>query len=121
VSGNREEVAKTLAKKQGCTVALTGGTDIVTDGERTVLIQNGSPLMGTVVGTGCMSTSIVGTFAAVEEDAVVAATAGLVCFGIAGEMADFGQGPGTYRATLFDIMAEQETEDIEQCARIEMR
>jgi len=121
VNEDSRDVAKALAGGSGCTVALTGETDVVTDGERTVLVLNGSPMMRTVVGTGCMSTSVVGAFAAVESDTVAAAAAGLTCFGIAGELADCGQGPGTYRMALFDYMAEQSREDIELCARIETR
>ena len=51
----------------------------------------------------------------------VAAAAGLACFCIAGEMADCGQGPGAYRSALFDAVAGQKREDIERCARVEIR
>ena len=43
--------------------------------------------MARVVGTGCMATSIIGAFAAVEPDLAVAAASALVCFGVAAELA----------------------------------
>ena len=48
------EVARDVARKFGCVVAITGATDIITDGERTIYIENGTRHMSNVTGTGCM-------------------------------------------------------------------
>ena len=87
-------------------VVITGAEDIVTDGASTLLVANGAPLMGRVVGTGCMAASVIGTFAAVEHDHVAAAAAGLACYEIAAELAiRESKGPGTFKVALLDAAA----------------
>jgi len=65
--GSEEKAAESLAKKTGSTVIITGKIDIVTDGDRTYKIHNGSPMTGKITGGGCMAASLVASFAAVER------------------------------------------------------
>ena len=37
------------------TVVVSGVTDIVTDGKRILLVENGHPMMGSISGTRCMA------------------------------------------------------------------
>ena len=60
--------AKNLAKELGATLAITGPTDFVTDGEKALLIKNGHPLMASVTGTGCTATALTGAFLAVDDN-----------------------------------------------------
>ena len=62
------ELAKKLANDRKATVVITGKEDIVTNGTDIYLCQNGHNMMGSIVGTGCMVASVIGAFAAVEED-----------------------------------------------------
>ena len=60
-------------------------------------------MLGTITATGCMVTSLIATFAAVDEDYLWASTGALVCFGLAGERAAVkAQGPGSFKVNLFD-------------------
>jgi hydroxyethylthiazole kinase len=119
-SGNVSEVAAQLARLHNCTVAVTGAIDCVTDGSRYVSIANGHPLMAAVTGTGCMSTSVVASCAAVEKDAVHAAAAALAAYGLAGQIAaEKAQGPGTFQALLFDALAGLSQESLLAGMRIE--
>ena len=78
----------------GLVVSVTGPVDHVSDGERTVAISNGDPMMARITGTGCMSSAITGCFLAVAGSAFDAAVDALVAFGVAGEDAASGcQGP----------------------------
>ncbi|MFH1721633.1 MAG: hydroxyethylthiazole kinase [Candidatus Altiarchaeota archaeon] len=96
-------IASELAGTGEFTVAISGATDVVSDGKRTFLVGNGHKLMGEVVGTGCMAASVIGSFCAVEKDTSIAATAALACYGIAGELASHNaRGPGSFKANLFD-------------------
>lgn len=105
VNADLQEMGGGLAKKYSNTVVITGKTDIVTDGEKCVKINNGHLLMAEIVGCGCMSTSVVGTFAAIEPDYLKAAAAGLVCFEIAAEQAvRKAGGPGTFKEFLWDAL-----------------
>ncbi len=106
LSEDREVVARRAAETFGCTVAITGACDVVTDGQRLARVENGDPLLATITGSGCMVTSLVGAFLAVESDAWLATTAGMVAMGLAGEMAATkAAGPGTFRSHLLDAVA----------------
>lgn len=94
-----------LARVRSVTVAVTGATDFITDGSRAVAVDNGSPLMGRVTGTGCAASAITGAFCAVQPDSFLAAVGALVTFGIAGELAACSNpGVGTYQALLLDSL-----------------
>ena len=94
------ELAREAARALGTIVSVTGPTDHVSDGERVVAISNGHELIGTVCGTGCMSTAVTGSFlAAKPEEPLEAAAEALAAFGVAGEdAARDAQGPGTFHA-----------------------
>src|SRR3989440_12096295 len=86
LSEDREVVASRAAHEFGCTVAITGARDVILEGERLARVDNGHPLLANITGSGCMATTLVAAFLAVEPDAWLATTAGLVALGLAGEM-----------------------------------
>lgn len=99
------ETARSLARKLGCTVAITGATDILSDGARTLCVGNGHKMLGSLTGTGCMCTSLIGSFCGSGSDYLIAAAAGILSMGIAGELAfeKAGQnGLGSFHAALID-------------------
>lgn len=105
VAGDIEELAKALARETGSVVAVTGAVDRVTDGERYMEVHNGHALMGAVVGTGCMTASVIGCFAAVEQDRLKAAVAALATFNVAAELAaEVTSAPGSFKEKLFDCL-----------------
>ena len=57
--------ASELARTYHCTVACTGQTDIIADSQQTVRFDRGSALLPKLVGTGCMVSSLIGSFAPV--------------------------------------------------------
>lgn len=106
LSEDREMVARRAAQVFGCTVAMTGVTDVIADGTRVALVANGHPLLAAITGSGCMSTTMIAAFLAVEADAWLATTTALTAFGLAGEMAaSKACGPGTFRSHLLDAVA----------------
>jgi hydroxyethylthiazole kinase len=103
VKGDIKELAKKLALKRKQTVAVTGKQDTVTNGRKMYLVDNGHPMMGSIVGTGCMAASVIGAFCAVEKDHALASAAALACFGITGELAaKKSKGPGTFKEQFYD-------------------
>ncbi len=76
--------AKMLSQETGATVVLSGPQDLVVRGERIIEVENGHPMMGLVTGTGCILSAIMGAFAAVETDPMVAAVGAAIFFGLAG-------------------------------------
>jgi hydroxyethylthiazole kinase len=122
VTGNLEKIARNFGKRAGMTVVVSGATDIVTDGRRILLVENGHPMMGGISGTGCMAASVIGAFVSVTEDPVIASAAALAAFGLAGEKAAaFARGPGSFKTALFDEMAALKPGDLASGARITTR
>ncbi len=120
VEASLVDLAKDLALDRALTVVVTGPEDVVTDGGSTYLIQNGHPLMGRVVGTGCMAASVIGAFAAVEPDLALAAASGLVCFEVAAECAAQAcLGPGSFKECLFDYLHHLDKETIDRLQQVE--
>lgn len=107
--------AAALARARRVVVAITGATDVVTDGDRTVLIEGGHPLMARVTGLGCTATALVGACLAVERDPVLATAAGLAALGAAGKAAaEVAGGPGSLQVALLDMLhaLDRETLDL---------
>ena len=120
-SDSGAELAKAAASALGCVVAVTGPVDHVSDGERVIAVANGDALLGTVTGTGCMSTALTGCFLAVAPDRPVEAAAeALVAFGVAGEDAAQGaKGPGTFHVNLYDALYNLDPGTIDERAKVE--
>lgn len=109
------KTAKILACKLGCIVVITGVTDIITDGEKSIGIKNGDKLLTQITGTGCMSASLIGSFSGVCEDLFLGAVTGILCMGIAGEAAaekTKETGNGSFRSVLIDQISKIRISDI---------
>jgi len=105
VKGNVLQLAHRLAQQREAIVVVTGEVDLVVEGARAWRVGNGHPVMTRVVGTGCMATSVIGAFAAVEPDLAFAAASGLACYEIAAELAaEKSAGPASFKACLFDCL-----------------
>ena len=122
---DRTEAALAAARRLGCTVAVTGEVDVVTDGRRTARIRGGSSMMARVTGTGCMTSALAGAFAgagAERGDAFPAAVAALASMGIAGETAFEKAGHlgcGSFHIALLDAVGGLNEKSIRERAEIE--
>lgn len=117
---NLKEIVIEYAKEKNLTVVITGEKDIVTNGRETYLIGNGDKYLTTITGTGCMSTSAVAVFCAVEKDLAFASTSALVCFGLAAQLAaKKAKGPASFKTAFFDAVYNLKTEEIRKGALIE--
>ena len=77
-------------------------------------------MMGCIVGTGCMVTSVIGSFAAVEHDYAFASTAAIACFCIAGELAaSNSKGPGSFKEHFYDEVYNLSKLKVDRMARID--
>ena len=121
-SESSEKIAKHFASTYGCTAAITGAVDVISDGKRTAKISNGDAMMGKVVGTGCMSNVIVASFAAVQSDPFIASVGALTTYGIAGEIAAAvsGDKPGTFHVELYNALYYVDSSNILSSAKIEI-
>ncbi len=113
------ETGSLLAQELGTTLAITGPVDLITDGVRTVRVENGDAMMPYVTGTGCSATAVIAAFAAVEKNMVSAAAGGLAFIGLAAEKAAEGsQGPGSFMIALIDALYNLTPEDVKAGCRI---
>ncbi|RJQ33252.1 MAG: hydroxyethylthiazole kinase [Actinobacteria bacterium] len=121
-SASSEQIAQDFALKSGCVAAVTGVEDVVSDGETTITIKNGHKMMATITGTGCMSTTMVAAFNAVQKNPLVAALGGLCAFGVAGEKAAYytNNKPGSFHVALYDEVSNLSAADILDRAKIEV-
>ena len=114
------EAADHLASQLGTVVAVTGAVDYVTDGERSLRIDNGHPMMTKVTALGCTASSVVGAFLVVEKDALAAAAEALAVFGLAAERAAaMAEGPGSLRWRLLDQLSALDEAALKDGVRIE--
>ncbi|WP_246078983.1 hydroxyethylthiazole kinase [Paenibacillus piri] len=120
-SGDTVALAQQAAARLGCIVAVTGKTDVISDGAATYLVNNGDALLTRVTGTGCLLTSVIGAFAAVEPDKLLAATAALVYYGTAAQAAakiKGQEGPGSFQVEFLNQLSHVTGEDIRQLASV---
>lgn len=114
------EAAASLARELGTTLAITGESDLVTDGRRSLRIEGGHSLMPLVTGTGCSATALIGAFHAVDKDPLSAAATALAFFGVAGATAGAkSAGPGSFMVHLLDALYSLCPEEVESRCRIE--
>src|SRR5436190_872497 len=100
---DRAGVSRRFAASARLVVAMSGKRDFLSDGERVLGVDNGDKWLTTLTGTGCMSTTMIGAFAAVEKDPLIAAAAGYAAFGLAAEIAaPHAHGPASFKVAFFD-------------------
>lgn len=122
---DRTEAALAAARRLGCTVAVTGEADVVTDGKHMARIRGGSAMMARVTGTGCMTSALAGAFAGAAWDSgevFSAAVAALAAMGIAGETAFEKAGHlgcGSFHMALLDAVGGLSEKSIRERADIE--
>jgi hydroxyethylthiazole kinase len=118
--GDAAGLARQAGATLGAVVSVTGPVDHVSDGNESIAIENGHPLMASITGTGCMSSALTGCFLAVNADRPLAAAAeALAAFGVAGERAAVGaRGPGSFHVALYDALAALDPETLDEQARL---
>lgn len=95
--------ATSLAKKYKCVVVVSGVTDIITDGNKTIFIENGDLMMPKVTGLGCTATALTGAFCAVNPNYLEACASAMAVMGICGEIAvKSSNGPASLQMNFID-------------------
>lgn len=101
--------AMDLAHKTGAIVVASGETDYIADGIRLYEVKGGTAWMSRVTGTGCMLSSLLGAFLAVENSALSAAACCAMMNTCAekalAETAGRQGGTGTFHICLMDALS----------------
>ncbi|MDM5316978.1 hydroxyethylthiazole kinase [Fictibacillus sp. b24] len=112
--GSSEEdlikLASAAAKQTGCLIAMTGEKDVISDGEKSIILSHGDPMLAFVTGTGCFATSMVALYQANRKEARTqtlsilnrTALAILMLTKAAEEAVKTAKGPGSFQQNLID-------------------
>lgn len=118
-SDNAAAVVRQMARSYRTVAAITGKRDVISDGERTLGVDNGHSWLPTLTGTGCMATTVVAAFAAVERDYLLAAAGALATYGLAAELAaPQARGPASFKVAFLDQLYNLTPEQVAEGARI---
>lgn len=96
------------AQELKTTVVITGEEDVITDGTLVRVISGGHELLTKVTGAGCLLTSVLGAFVAVEPELMLSGAAGLAFYGAAAARAaerTSDMGPGSFQVAFLDELA----------------
>lgn len=97
-----EEAAITAAKKRSCICAATGKYDIVSDGSRTIRLENGTEMLSKITGAGCMTSALCAAYSAIS-DPFSGTILAVAVMGICGELSsEKCGGAGSFRTGIFD-------------------
>ena len=109
-----------LAQKYNTMVLASGRTDIVTDGETVVYINNGVSQLAQITGTGCLLGMLCGCYLSVDQSINALITACAV-LGISGELSRTEKGNGTFLVNLMDNLSVLKAEQTEKLLNIEVK
>ena len=101
-------VARQVALQYHCVAAVTGAVDVISNGTQMIEIHNGHPMLSKVTGTGCMTSALVGAYLGAGADPFLAAAAGILSMGIAGELAfetHGATGTGSFHIGIIDALS----------------
>lgn len=98
-----KNAAEQLAKRFGCTIAISGKEDYITNGIINTSLNFGSPLMPLITGMGCALTAVIAAFRGVIENNFEAASIGSAYFSLCGSKAHKDcKGPGEFKRRFID-------------------
>ena len=104
--------AVTLARFTGGAVAVSGESDLVTDGETVAISRGGSSLMGKVTGFGCSQGGVLAVYAT-QADPFTAALAGVAHYNLAGtRAAAAADAPASFKVAFIDELYRAKPEEI---------
>ena len=104
--------AVALARWTGGAVAVSGKTDLITDGSVAAFSHGGSHFMGKITGAGCSLGGVVAVYATAATPFIAALTATAV-FNLAGSRAESkADGPGSFQVAFLDELYQATAADI---------
>ncbi len=113
------DAATHLADTYGSTVAISGATDLVTDGKDVLRISNGHRYLTLITGGGCALGAVTAAFLAIGDDRLAATASATAVYTIAAELAaGNAHGPGTFAVAFIDALAAVDTAEIRSRVKI---
>ena len=115
-------IVKELAKELDAVVIASGPIDIISDGNLTFGLDNGDEMMPLITGSGCMLTTIIGSYVG-ANDALIGGITACALMAIAGENAakmvrENDLGSGSFRTFLIDNLYKLSAEELAERANL---
>jgi hydroxyethylthiazole kinase len=96
-------IAKRLSLQNNVVVIVSGPVDYITDGNKSIEVPFGSPLMQMVTGMGCSLTAVIAAFASIAEDPFESCVIATHYFALCGQIASKAhKTPGTFKVAFLD-------------------
>ena len=115
-------IVKQLAKELKTVVIASGPIDIISDGELTFGLENGDEMMPLITGSGCMLTTIIGSYVGANNP-LVGGIAACTLMAVAGENAaeyvrENDLGTASFRTFLIDNLYKLTAEELKMRANL---
>ena len=115
-------IVKELANELNAVVIASGPIDIISDGNLTFGLDNGDEMMPLITGSGCMLTTIIGSYVGANEP-LIGGIAACALMAIAGENAAENVrandlGTASFRTFLIDNLYKLDAEELKERANL---
>ena len=119
---NNAFIVKQLAKELNTVVIASGPIDIISDGELTFGLENGDEMMPLITGSGCMLTTIIGSYVGANNPFIGGITA-CALMAVAGEnAAEYVRandlGTASFRTFLIDNLYKLTAQELKERANL---
>lgn len=114
------DISVFLAKKYNAIILASGKCDIISDGRKLIYIENGTPQLSSITGTGCILGAITASFLSVSPD-INAVAAACAVLGISGELSRTKMGMGTFFMNLMDTLSVLTDDEIKENLKTEVK
>ncbi|MFR0591601.1 hydroxyethylthiazole kinase [Bifidobacterium thermophilum] len=95
---------RSYAPNHRAAVAVSGATDLVTDGDTVYRLPGGSPMMTKITGAGCSLGGVTATYLAVTDPLTAALTASALYNRASEEAERASNGPGSFQTAFLDAL-----------------
>ena len=118
---NFSQIAKDVALKYNCIVAISGQIDYISDGIKVAKINNGTTLFPKITGAGCLLSAVCGAFLTLGKNSFDLTISACTSYAIAGQIVkenlDDNQ-TGQFYIGLLDSLAKLDDKTVEEYANI---
>lgn len=115
-----EGVVIKLSKSFMTTVLASGRTDVISDGKTLVRVNNGTPHLSKITGTGCMQGALAAAFLS-QCSGIKGVTEACALIGVCGELSETDEGSGAFMTNLLNNISKITDDILENRIRTEVK